>query len=171
MIHRRLFLGAASAVLGLLTGKALALPGESAPIKMRSGVTKLTDWMKEQKAKRDAGPACQLYGTQKRGINGLCWDKLPPIYGDGEHDDEPGLSAALADRGSVDLPDYRIYRLHKPLSGNGGISISDPGKSSTGTHIEPELSAPLKPGHARFFYVDQVDWGGREIVTLDLPII
>jgi hypothetical protein len=163
-IHRRLFLGAVTAALGLLaSGRSFASSG----ITVRPGFIPLKDVIAKRQAERAASPACHLFNTRKRGIDGMSHERHPPVYGNGEDDDYPGLSASLADRGHVDLPAHRLYRLSKPLSGDGWVSLVDPGFARAGTSIDPDLTRPLREGDVRYFYMDKVEWGGFEIVVVD----
>jgi hypothetical protein len=114
--------------------------------------------MNEIRAAREAAPAAYLGNAAKRGVNGLCLEHHPAIYGDGVRDDEPGFTSILAcgQRGHrVELPAHRIYRLHKPLNGVGSIELVDAGvRRQWIAASDPALTKPLQDGYARLFWVE-----------------
>jgi hypothetical protein len=100
-----------------------------------------------------------------RNPNGKLLEKLPPIYGDGEHDDAPGLSALVDDRYAFGkpcpiLPADRLYRLESPITATRGALVFTPAGSRyqmiSFPHHRPvlDLSSAFEPGEVRFFWFD-----------------
>lgn len=129
--------------------------------------------------------------TALRDEEGVPCTKLHPIYGDGEHDDAPGLNALLVDRCSVvahdgetvlmrsnfqcpALPADRIYRIESPIFAYGALNFSPAGakwETVWFPHygkpiLDCSLSVSFDPGEVRFFWFDFADGDPETDTTL-----
>jgi hypothetical protein len=161
-------------IFSLLGGIAAAVGFGGAAIRTTAAApNKYIARMNELRMAREAAPAARLGDVSKRGINGLCLEHHPSIYGDGIHDDEPGFTAVLSCklRGyKVQLPAYRVYRLHKPLTVLGSIEIVDPGvRVDYLATTDPQLTKPLANGYARLFWVEGSLENPEHFKVVDIP--
>lgn len=135
-----------------------------------------------------------------RDLVGRPLEYLPLIYGDGIHDDAPGLNALIADRcverlkdASLreleahicpSLPADRLYRIESPIISRGALNFSPAGyKFETvffpfdGHHWphcemhEGGLSSGFEPGEIRFFWFDFADGDPERDTTLRIRVL